>query len=124
MSQNQEENKVLEVIRHFTNLMIDQNTTEMEKMVDKGFTLTHITGVVQSKEDWFDEIDQESMKYYTAKELNRTVKVDGDRAELMNQNLLDARIWGSRDTWRLQQIYQLEKRNGTWIILNAVASTF
>jgi hypothetical protein len=104
--------------------MIERNTAAMDKIVDKNFTLTHMTGYVQPKEEWFAEVEKESMKYYSAKEVNHTIKVTGSTATLMNQNMVDARIWGSRHTWPLQQIMQLEKRNGKWIILNSVASTF
>lgn len=64
------------------------------------------------------------MKYYSSKEVNHTVKVNGNAADVVIQNLVDARIWGTRNTWRLQQKMKLEKRNGTWIILKSVASTF
>jgi hypothetical protein len=121
---NNDEAQVLAVTQQLTELMIKRNTGEMAKIVDKNFTLTHITGYVQSKEEWFAEIERESMKYYSAKEVVHTVQINGNKAEFMNRNLLDARICGSRNTWRLQQEMQLEKRNGKWIILNSVASTF
>lgn len=104
--------------------MIDRNTQEMEKIVDKKFTLTHITGYVQSKAEWFSEIEAESMKYFSAKEEKSEVKIAGTTAEVTVRHLLDARIWGSRNIWRLQQKMQLEKRDGKWIILKSVASTY
>ena len=57
--------------------MIDRNTAELDKIVDKDFTLTHITGYVQPKSEWFKEIEQESMKYYSAEEVSHSVKVNG-----------------------------------------------
>jgi hypothetical protein len=119
-----EEMQILEVTRQLTLWMIERNTVDMNKTVDEKFTLTHITGYVQQKDEWFAEIEKESMKYYSVKEVKHSVTINGDRATFMNQNLLDARIWGSRNTWRLQQNMQLEKRNGKWIILNSVAKTF
>jgi hypothetical protein len=119
-----EEKRILELIRQFTQYMIDANTDEMEKVVDKNFILTHITGYVQTKAEWFAEIERESMKYYSYKEVKTVVNIVENKATFLGQNLLDARIWGSRNTWRLQQIMKLEKRNGSWIILNSVASIF
>jgi hypothetical protein len=119
-----EEMQILEVTRQLTLWMIERNTVDMNKIVDENFTLTHITGYVQQKDEWFAEIENESMKYYSAKEVKHSVTINGDRATFMNKNLLDARIWGSRNTWRLQQNMQLQKRNGKWIILNSVAKTF
>ncbi|WP_221407943.1 nuclear transport factor 2 family protein [Proteiniphilum sp. X52] len=119
-----DEAQILALTRKFTQLMIDRNTAELDKMVDKDFSLTHITGYVQPKAEWFKEIEQESMKYYSAEEVSRSITVNGDTAEFVQRNLLDARIWGSRNKWRLQQTMTLEKRNGTWIILKSVARTF
>lgn len=119
-----DKSQVLDVTRKLTELMIDKNTTAIDKIVDANFTLTHITGYVQPKEEWFSEIESERMKYYSYKEVKITVKIDEGKAIFVGQNLLDARICGTRNNWRLQQTMQLEKRNGKWIILKSVASIF
>ncbi len=121
---SQEEAKVLEVTRELTRMMIERYTEAMKDILDKNFTLTHITGYVQSREEWLGEIESERMKYYSAEEVKNIVKVYGDRAQFTGQNILDARIWGTRNNWRLQQKMKLEKRNEKWIILNSVASIF
>lgn len=123
-TENINEKEILEVTRQLTTLMIEKNTDAIDKIVDENFTLTHITGYVQSKNEWFSEIESERMKYYSYKEVKTTIKINGDKATFVGQNLLDARIWGSRNTWRLQQTMQLEKRNREWIILKSVATTF
>lgn len=119
-----DKSQVLDVTRQLTQLMIDKNTIAMTKILDSYFTLTHITGYVQSKAEWFDEIESEQMKYFSFKEVKTSVKIEEDKATFVGQNLLDARIWGTRNNWRLQQTMQLEKRNGEWIILKSVATTF
>jgi len=116
--------EVLDVTRRLKQLMIDKNLVELDKVLDKNFTLTHITGYLQSKEEWLSEIQSERMKYYSYKEVSTTVAVNGDNATFVGQNILDARIWGSRNKWRLQQTLQLEKRSGKWIILKSLATTF
>lgn len=123
---NLDKNKleILDVTRQLTQLMIDKNTVEINKILDQDFTLTHITGYVQSKEEWFSEIESERMKYYHYTEVKTSVKLDGDKAVFLGQNLLDARIFGTRNNWRLQQIMHLEKRNKKWIITKSVATTF
>lgn len=119
-----DEGEVLATVRKLGELMIVRDTVAMNNILDEHYTLTHMTGYVQPKEEWFGEVSRESMKYYSAKELNHNVKVNGNVADVVIQNLVDARIWGSRNTWRLQQKMKLEKRNETWIILKSVASTF
>lgn len=119
-----DESAILRVTRELTEAMILKDTAGINKVVDAGFTLTHITGYVQSRKEWLAEIASERMKYYSYKEVKTAVRIVGDKASFTGQNLLDARIWGSRNTWRLQQAMQLEKRNGKWIILSSVATTF
>jgi hypothetical protein len=119
-----DEIQIIELTRQLTQNMIERNTLGIDKIVDADFTLTHITGYVQSKAEWFSEIESERMKYYTYQEVYTSVKIQGDKASFVGRNILDARIWGTRNKWRLQQTMQLEKRNEKWIILNSVATTF
>lgn len=121
---NSNELEVLETIRRLTELMIKKDTEGISKIVATGFTLTHITGYVQPQKEWFAEIKSERMKYYSCTEVKTSVKVNGDKATFVGQNLLDARIWGTRNNWQLQQTMDLEKINGKWIILKSVATTF
>src|SRR5688572_20062316 len=121
---NTDEAQVLAVVRQLAQLMIKRDTAAMNQILDEKYTLTHMTGYVQPKNEWFDEVMKESMKYYSAKEVNHSIEVNGNTATVLMQNLVDARIWGSRNVWRLQQKVTLQKRNGKWIILKSVASTF
>jgi hypothetical protein len=124
METDNNELQVLDVTRQLTQLMIEKDIVGLNKILDNHFTLMHITGYVQSKQEWFSEIESERMKYYSYKEVKTTIKIVGDKATFVGQNLLDARIWGTRNNWRLQQAMQLEKRDGKWIILKSVATTF
>lgn len=121
---SQEEKEVIAVTVQLTECMISKDFVEMDKILDSNYTLTHMTGYVQPKAEWFKEVETESMKYYSAKEVKKSVKINGNKAEAFEQNKVDARIWGTRNVWNLQQIYTLEKRNGKWIILKSVASSF
>jgi hypothetical protein len=49
--------QVLEVTRQLTQLMIDRDLVELNKILDTHFTLTHITGYVPPKEEWLSEIE-------------------------------------------------------------------
>nr|WP_199081088.1 nuclear transport factor 2 family protein [Pedobacter sp. ASV19] len=127
MEPDQMENSRLQVLaltRKLTRLMIDRDIAGLEEILDADFTLTHITGHVQSKADWLAEIKNEGMKYYGYEEVKTSIKIDGNKARFIGQNVLDARIWGTRSHWRLQQTVQLEKRDGTWIILRSIAALF
>lgn len=116
--------EVYNVVQQLAKLMIARDTAVMTSILDKDFTLTHITGYVQPKAEWLSEVARESMKYYSAQEVNHTININGNIADVTTRNMVDARIWGSRNTWRLQQKMRLEKRKDNWIILYSIASTF
>lgn len=59
-----DELQILTVTRQLTELMIKGDTKQMNTLVDADFTLTHITGYVQSRKEWFKEIETERMKYF------------------------------------------------------------
>lgn len=118
------QSQVLDITRQLTKLMIEKDTIEMNKILDAHFTLTHVTGYTQSKAEWFSEIEGDSMKYYSFKEVETTIDIDGDKATFIGQNVLDARIWGTRNKWRLQQEMHFEKHNGKWMIMESIATTF
>ena len=119
-----EENQIIAATDSVIEYMIEKNLNGLKSILDKDFTLTHITGYVQSRKEWFSEIETEGMKYYSAKKIKHHVSISGDQAVSTFQHLLDARIWGSRNTWRLQQKMKLVKRNNQWIVVNSIASTF
>lgn len=116
--------EVYNMVQQLARVMIARDTAAMTSILDKDFTLTHITGYVQPKAEWLSEVARESMKYYSVQELNHTININGNIADVTTRNMVDARIWGSRNTWRLQQKMRLEKRNDNWIILYSIASTF
>ncbi|WP_320018470.1 nuclear transport factor 2 family protein [Labilibaculum manganireducens] len=122
--QTTDESQIINLIRLFIKLMIDRDTSRMNEIVDENLSLTHITGYVQPKKEWFAEIVSESMKYYSAQAVFSKADIKGDKAKCVVRHLLDARIWGSRDIWRLQQTFQLEKRDEKWLIRESVATIF
>lgn len=119
-----ENQEVIDTAYRLTDLMIDRNIEAIDSLLDDKFTLTHITGYVQPKGEWLREIEQESMKYYSYEIVSEKVEISGNKAIFIGQNILDARIWGTRNRWRLQQKVTMEKRNGKWVIINSVASIF
>ncbi|MBT1695557.1 DUF4440 domain-containing protein [Fulvivirgaceae bacterium PWU4] len=124
LQMTQEEDQIIVVTDKIIHYMIEKNLDGLNSVLDKDFTLTHMTGYVQSRNEWLSEIESEGMKYYSAKKVKQEIKISGNEAVATLHHVVDARIWGSRNTWRLQQKVKLEKRNSQWIALNSVASTF
>ena len=82
--------------------MLERDTALLDELLADDYTLTHMTGYVQPKSEWLAQIDSGQMRYHSARPHHVAVEVDGDAAVLVDQDVVDATIGGSRGTWNLQ----------------------
>jgi hypothetical protein len=115
---------ILQVYRKYHEYMVEKNTLALSVLLDDAFELVHMTGYAQTKNEWLDQIDAEAMRYYSSAEKDVTVSGRNDTATITGRNLVDARINGYRNTWRLQLEMEFLKRNGIWTIIYATASAY
>ena len=107
--------------------MIEALYREMyEAMVRKDTaTLTHMTGMHQSKQVYIQSIANGTLNYYSAEHEQMDIKVNGNHATLTGRSRVNAAVFGGgRHTWRLQLSFQLVKRDGRWLFTAASASTY
>lgn len=123
-NQDKDQIEILATARQLSKLTIEKDINGINKILSDDFTLTHITGYVQRKKEWLEEIELERMKYYSSQEVSIKIDINGNKATLIDRNIIEARIYGSRNNWRIQQTMYLEKVHGVWIIFKSVASTF
>lgn len=88
----------------------------LNDILTKDFTLTHMTGIVQTKTVWLQDIKNEQMRYFSYE----TEVIDVTPDVLIGQTRVDARIYNSRHTWPLQLTLTLENNK----IKAAVATTY
>ena len=104
--------------------MVLGDTNELDGLLDDDFTLTHMTGYVQSKVDWLADIDADRMHYDEVDNVDIVVTFEDDTPVLTARSITEATIWGTHSSWRLQlRVYYLE-RDGRWIAARTVASTW
>ena len=116
--------QVLEAYRAMYRGMLERDTDLLDGLLDDEYTLTHLTGYLQSKREWLEQIDSGEMEYRSSLERGTSVEVTGDKAVLVGKNVVDTTIWGSCGTWNLHLTTTYERRNGEWIALKTVATTF
>jgi hypothetical protein len=104
--------------------MVAGNLTELDSILADGFTLTHMTGYVQSRSEWLEAIESGEMHYHRMETVEATSGTDATVPELTARTLTDATIWGSRATWRLTLRSWFEPRGDGWVITRTVASTW
>ncbi len=115
---SQVEQEVVTMLDKRDRAMIDRDIEALGSLMADDLVLVHITGRRQSKAEWLEEIRSENMRYYDIKRENFKIEINDNRAISTYVSVLDARIYGSRNVWRLNVTMYLEKRNGAWIWVN------
>lgn len=98
------------------------DTDRLRELAGAGYTLTHITGYVQSGDEWLAQMRQGQFVYYRIDVQDLGVTVDGANAHLVARTLTDARVYGSRHEWRLKLALDYVLRGDRWLAERAVAS--
>ena len=104
--------------------MVAGDIGELDSILAEEFTLTHMTGYVQSKAEWLDAIDTGQMQYHRIETVEATCNSEGTAPGLTARTLTDATIWGSREIWRLTLRSWFEPHGEEWVIARTVASTW
>lgn len=117
---------IVQLYRDENNAMVNKDINRLNEILDPNMTLMHMTGYVQPKLEWIDQIQNEEMQYFSSKEdAIKDIQIDGNKASLVGQNRVQAKIWGGGvNTWPLQMKMYYEKIDGKWIVVKQVASTY
>lgn len=121
-----DEETIIDLYRQENKAMVDKDIVKLNEILASSMQLRHMTGYLQPKLEWIDQIQNGEMKYFSSVEENiKDVKIDGNSASLVGQNKVKASVWGSGvATWPLQMKMEFTKNNGKWIITNQFASTY
>jgi hypothetical protein len=104
--------------------MVAGDVAELASILTDEFTLTHMTGYVQSKSEWLDAIETGQMQYHRMDTVEATISAEGTTPGLTARTFTDATIWGSRSTWRLTLRSWFEPHGDEWVVARTVASTW
>lgn len=121
-----EQDQLISIYREINQAMVDKKTEKLEELLLPGTLLVHMTGYQQPVAEWLHQIDREDMRYYAwQEEAIKNIQITGNRASLIGQSRVKARIWGMGPaTWPLQIHMYFQKNNGRWQVVKQVASTY
>ena len=110
-----------EFYREMWRCLISKNIPRLDEMHADEFTLTHMTGMVQSKSEYLRAIQNGDLNYFS----EETDEIQSSSGKLIGRSRVNAAVFGGgRHTWRLQLDFNVENQNGKWILKSAVASTY
>ena len=105
--------------------MIDKDREILSEVLDDCFTLIHMTGMRQTKEEFIRAVEDGTLNYFSANHHNIEIEIQGNTAQLIGQSVVTAAVFGGgQHTWKLQLKIKLVKKDNTWRMLEARASTY
>ena len=112
----QEQKEVLNRFVEFQKAMIEKDSEKLNELMLDNYTLTHMSGKTQTKEEYINEIMDGTLNYYKSIIDNPTITVDDKKAVLKADVTLDAKVYGIKGTWTLHSEQTMEKINEKWYL--------
>ena len=117
-SLSDEELAVLYRQAQYCQAMTDEDLETMREIVSEDMVFTHMSGMQQTREQYFADIAAGRLRYFTIGIENPRISVNNDKAEITFTSVLNANAYGARGTFRMKGTHHYEKRDGEWIAVN------
>ena len=117
-SLHEEEQAILYAQARYCQAMTDADIDTMRELVSEDMVYTHMSGMQQTREEYFADVANGSLRYFTIGIADPAIKVDGDKAQITYTSVLNANAYGARGTYRMKGTHHYEKRDGAWITVN------
>ena len=98
--------------------MIDKDIDKLNEIVLDGTTFTHMSGKIQSKSEYFEDIRTGALDYQAYTIENPTVTIDENKAILEARVTLTANAYGAQGSWPFNVLAYFEKVDGEWLYRN------
>lgn len=98
--------------------MTEADIETMRELTSEDMTFTHMSGKKQTREEYFADVANGSLDYFTIGIDSPVVKVNGNSATVTYTSVLNANAYGAEGTYRMSGTHYYEKRNGNWIAVN------
>ena len=113
-----EETEVLAAFEAMQQAMIDKDVDAMRALTTDDKTFTHMSGKIQTREEFFGEIADGTLNYFGYEVHDPRVKIEGDHATLTGSTTLEALVYGMSGSWTLPTNARFVRIDGAWIQCN------
>ena len=117
-SLTKEELSVLYQAARYCQAMTDKDIDTMREIVSEDMIFVHMSGMRQNREEYFADVADGSLTYYTIGMADPVIEINGNHAIVTYTSILNANAYGARGTFRMKGIHHYENRDGAWIAVN------
>ena len=107
--------EILDRFIEFQQALIDKNDVKLNEILTDDYELVHMSGKRQTKQEFISEIMDGTLNYYRSEIIEPTILWDdGQRATLVGDVTLTAKVYGIEGKWTLDTAVDVEKIDGKW----------
>ena len=114
-----EEQAVLYQQARYCQAMTEADTETMMEITSPDMIFTHMSGRQQTRDEYFADIEDGDLQYFTIGIENPVVNISDNYASVSYTSVLNANAYGARGTYRINGIHWYEKQGENWIACNA-----
>ena len=114
-----DERAVLYQQARYCQAMTEADTETMTEITSPDMIFTHMSGRTQTREEYFADIADGNLQYFTIGIENPVVNINGSYASVSYTSVLNANAYGARGTYRINGTHWYEKQDENWIACNA-----
>ena len=114
-----EEKEVLYQQARYCEAMTEADTETMRKITSPDMVFAHMSGRRQTREEYFADIENGSLRYFTIGIDNPVVSINGSYASVSYTSVSNANAYGARGTYRIDGTHWYKKLNESWLACNA-----
>ena len=114
-----EKEAVLHQQARYCQAMTEADAETMREIASPDMIFTHMSGRQQTREEYFADIADGNLRYFTIGIENPVLSINGSYASVSYTSALKADAYGARGTYRIDGTHWFEKRGENWIACNA-----
>ena len=115
---NEAELSALYQAARYCQAMTEADIDTMREIVSEDMKFVHMSGMTQTREEYFADVADGSLTYDAIGMENPVVAVDGDTATVTYTSALTANAYGARGTFRMKGTHYYRRIDGEWIAVN------
>lgn len=113
-----EEIEVLYTQSKYCQGMVDADIDVLKEIVPPDVTFTHMSGMKQTRDEYFEDIKNGALNYYNIGIENPKIVVRGSDAMITYTSVLDANAYGAKGVYRIHGTHKFKKYDGKWYSSN------
>ena len=98
--------------------MTEADIDTMCQIVSEDMAFTHMSGMKQTREEYFEDVADGSLTYYAIGMEDPVVEVEGDVATVTYTAALTANAYGAQGTFHMKGMHYYQRIDGEWIAVN------